>query len=71
MEILLQRENALSLFRNLNKAVLKSYVELKKEYEGNPPPTTEIVNTLKVRFLLLRLGKKCSINQSIMKFCTF
>lgn len=48
MKILLRRENAFRLFRALNSSILNTYLTLKSNYNFNTPPTTEIINALKV-----------------------
>jgi hypothetical protein len=69
MEILIQRDNAFALFRNLNKALLDVYLELKTQYETSPPPSTEINNSLKVIIpRLFRHGRFAWNRQSLPRF---
>ena len=38
MEILLKRDNAFALFRNINSAVLNHYIRLKNQFKDKGPP---------------------------------
>jgi hypothetical protein len=55
MDVLLKRDNAFALFRNINAAVLNTYVRLKNQYTEQSPPTNEIINSFKVRLALVDL----------------
>jgi len=63
MKVLLRRENAFKLFRALSSSLLNKYLSLKSNYNFNTPPTTEIINTLKVTLNSYRRGKHPSNRQ--------
>ena len=58
MNTILKRDNAFTLFRSLNTAVLNNYVQLKNSFRDGAHPSHEILNEFKVKNRMqLRNGK--------------
>jgi hypothetical protein len=57
MLTLLKRDNAFTLFRSLNTAVLNNYVSLKNSFRDGAPPPHEILSEFRVKYERDRNGR--------------
>jgi len=67
MKLLIRRDNAFKLFRGINSAILSTYLRLKAEFTSSPPPSSEIINSLKVPTGTLSSGKPLFMKPSLRR----